>query len=482
MCANDDDSTIPPSDALYANLLAQSFQGLSGHVAFMPNGDRDPSTLGFGLYFFEKSSASSSGLSWSRLGEIGFTDDALAFTLNAKQIPFKMGLGVLPVDVTRPAQDFNYIGPGLIGLGLFLFCSMQVLICFFMGWLARNRRERHIVNSQPELLLIILLGGSLTNMSILALASDDSPYSVLPIEAACMLAPALFSLGFQIALVATMAKMFRILTIFNSAPLARWVGALMRPSPRGTDPSLQRHRYVKVGHAVTGVAFVTAIELSILIAWIVTAPLAWTRETVAVDANDFVLSSIGYCSTSGPTSVAFLAAEAAIHCCLLMLTAWFANKIKHVSADYQETRYLALALLCIAQIFFLAIPVIVSVLKQSTSRYVVCVLTVWFSLLCFLVFIFAPKVYFGLYGVELLPISSTKSERRAVRDSARLSPAAAKQRQQADQPERVIVHRAPPSPPDGSDKTSGEVVAHGTNAPVTTGYEQYAIAVTASGQ
>jgi hypothetical protein len=154
-----------------------------------------------------------------------------------------------------------------------------------------------------------------------------------------------------------------------------------------------------------------AVEIFILGLWIGIAPLTWQRTVSFSDVNGYPIDSSGACQ-GGVASGAFVVALFLPHAVSLMLAASVAWRVKDLPTEFQESRYVALSIMSIAQIYLIAVPTVVAVYEFPLGRFILMSSVCFFSVLILLGFMFIPKMYLQQYGMEIWA-SGSKSDSTA---------------------------------------------------------------------
>jgi len=138
------------------------------------------------------------------------------------------------------------------------------------------------------------------------------------------------------------------------------------------------------------VAGVVVVEVVVLAVWTAVAPLQWVRVVTQVDANGFPTSSYGACL--GTTATAgFAGAVFGMHGLSAGLSAVFAWSIRNVPSDFHDGS-VGIALIVVAQIYLVAVPVVVAVYSSVVGRFVVASTAIFVGDAVLLGFIFYPKL------------------------------------------------------------------------------------------
>jgi len=362
------------TDDILPILLNLRFEGLSGDVYFIPStGDRDPTSVGFTLTNFARPNDTSNVLNVMTIG--GWNTTTQVFDLvseNSVVLPNGQKLTLIN-DVVVPQQNMNYLPQGLKILGYVEVAFLNVAGFSALIWLMVNRRQKVIVNAQGTFLMLLVFGCIVASWAILPLTVDDQTDEVLNPNIACNAAFILFSLGFQLAMIALIVKIYRIYFVFKASK------------------KLRRRGY-RTGPLLAGVGVLMLTELVAMIIWVIVAPLQWSRLVSQVDSFGNPLSSYGEC-TGSTVSVAFVAVVFTIHAISLALTSNASNHVRDLPVQYQESKWINLSVMSMLQIYLVSIPAVIASYNDVTGRFVimssVVVVTVGALLLCLLF----PKIF-----------------------------------------------------------------------------------------
>jgi len=216
-------------------------------------------------------------------------------------------------------------------------------------------------------------------LSILFSTFDDQNPGI--VTAVCTLAPILFCFGFQMAIICVIAKSRRVMKIFFAEPMKQVV--------------------ISTKSMVKLVGSIMLVELILISVWAGYASLVWIRIVVSEDRYGFPTSLFGECVTPTLLSAGFTLFFYLLHFVILVCCAIVLFKIRRVPLEYQESSYMSYAVLCLVQIFVLAIPILVAVSINADGRFVIYTLYVFFSVLAILVFMMVPKIWMVHTGLVL---------------------------------------------------------------------------------
>lgn len=262
----------PSRVALRKQMLETEFEGLSGNVRFTSDGKRNPTTLAYLVR------------NWDLDGNdqiVGAYNDQLDEFIFAAPLQFR--LGRMPPQITPPPEIKQYLPLGWKILGYVEIAILNVfgIVCIF--WTFWYRKHKAVFHAQPSFLKLIALGCMIASFSILAFTVDDGESGLN--TNICMLGPWFFTVGMMLAITSLLAKIIRILSVFN-APIGSTARALVRYPV-----------------AISLVAFVLAVEITVLTLWTVLNPLVWQRIVTVVDKNGFALLSYGACAPRDQSNI-----------------------------------------------------------------------------------------------------------------------------------------------------------------------------------
>ena len=390
-------TNIPTGPEIYAQLLKSSFSGMSSpHFQFSETGDPDINAAGFRLVNYIPIASQQMQLVYVA----SLQQDTLEFDINYDNITFRGGKGsaYLPKDIVPPVHNENLLPLWAVILGL-----VQVSILFIMGaicalWLLQKRQEKVVVNSQVPLMWMIVFGSMIAASAIIPLLADDVE-STLNADICCMLTPVLFILGFQITTVAISVKVYCIYTVFHN------------PKSRKYQVPLRKFLCALIGGL--------AIPIFIVALWWGIMPLKYIRVIVFQDSHSNPIESFGMCDASTPFSGAMLILLFICYGISLIGVVVVAYKVRSVSSDYHEAKWIALAVVSQCQIFFIAIPTIAAVYRFVLGRFILISMVIFASVFMILASIFLPKMRVTWTGKDI-PSPKTNQNCEPIAELSRL--------------------------------------------------------------
>ncbi|GBG34913.1 Metabotropic glutamate receptor-like protein E [Hondaea fermentalgiana] len=262
------------------------------------------------------------------------------------------------------------------GLGYTLVAINWLLAAAFATWVFRHRKEPVVQLSQPFFLYLVAIGCAISTSTILPLAvdaeanEDDSRAS-----AACLIAPWLYCIGWTLSFSSLFAKSWRLGKIVN-------------------NKRMKRLRITNLDLSIS-IAAVLCVDILILSVWTAVDPLHWARgEAVSVTIQNtpgVVLEvSSGMCSSDYPGG--FVAALAVVHVSILIGGHVMLYKVRNVSAQFLERRYLLIILYTSLQLLVLGIPLLFAVGSDPLARFLCLSGIIFLTDLAVLGLIFIPKI------------------------------------------------------------------------------------------
>lgn len=305
------------------------------------------------------------------------------FQLAKPEFSLRGGVGVMPTTSTPPYHDQHLLPDGLRGLAFALFAVLGVFEVACALWLLRHRKTRLVINSQPVLMWLILLGCSIASLSLITLVSDDSGRDAIDPSIGCMLTPALFLVGGSIAVLAICSKTYRIQNLF-------------------VNPKL-RHIQYTTKEAVKLVVLGMVPPVAVLVAWWVESPLVFARVLQRQDVHGEPVESYSMCEARDSVSAAMLILMLIFYGAYLGYAVLLANRVRDVPTEYHESKWINFAVASLAQIYFLALPTVAAVYLQVVGRFILLMLISFSSVFILLLCIFGSKISAVSLGRDLMP-------------------------------------------------------------------------------
>jgi hypothetical protein len=144
---------------------------------------------------------------------------------------------------------------------------------------------------------------------------------------------------------------------------------------------------------------IVMFEVALFVAWGYVAPVVFRRKIVFETRGHPILSK-GYCDFGN--GLPFLAVVLILHSVTLLGLGYFANLVKGLPSDYQESRHIFYAIYVMVQIYFIALPTYWAVLDEVIARFVVWNVIVVASWGVLGGYTFVPKFWLMRYGTPLI--------------------------------------------------------------------------------
>jgi uncharacterized Tic20 family protein len=220
---------------------------------------------------------------------------------------------------------------------------------------------------------------------------DDRTSSASAVDSACFQVPVLYSIGFCITFSSLFCKLDRVRMIFNNTKLKKIT--------------------VTGASVIKNVVGLLLVDIILLALWATNDPLVWVRTTAENNVDPFTglsTESTGKCTSIGGTFMAYLGPLAAVHVFVLIVGNVVAWKVRKVSDEFSESKYVAIAMMSNFQIMVLGIPILIMVADNSVTNYFLRVGIVFLNDFGVLCLIFFPK-FFRHYFDETASINTAAS-------------------------------------------------------------------------
>lgn len=276
-----------------------------------------------------------------------------------------------PKELPELYEEKNYLEHGIRGVCLSLaFIAMSFSVGLIVLTIV-HRKHSVILASQPAFLVMICIGTLIMSSTIIPASLDDSIVSQRGCDIACNSNSWLFSIGFVTTFSALFSKLWRVNKLFRNG---------------------HGYRRAKVTPKDVIVPFFVLLfcNASILLIWTFESPQYWRREAIAVDSYGRVTKSIGSCTSDHWTI--YLVALVAIEISAVILALWQAFHARNITTEFSESKYIAMAMICIFQVLFIGIPMLYLVSENSAALLFVESGIIFIISMAILVLIFFPKI------------------------------------------------------------------------------------------
>ncbi|GBG27239.1 Metabotropic glutamate receptor-like protein E [Hondaea fermentalgiana] len=332
------------------------FSGLTGSMVLdASTGSRNISSVSYSLSSLALDATNNSTFT---LEEVAVWSSDKWSTTNGDLI-FPGDTTEVPLATETVIEDLNQIHPGVRGLMFSLMVVTEVSCIYFIIWTFMNKKSRVVVKSQPEFLVISLVGVMISTAAVIPLGMDDGIlHSSLGLDVSCNAWILLWTFGNTILYGALITKLYRILRIFEN------------PSLRTMKIS-NKDLYLRI-------LAMLALTSSILTLWFSLDPMYYERRVdpiysgVEVDSYGNLLESYGLCTDHRGLSTIFLAIVFCKNGLKFAGTTYMAYKCRHVDKQFQESAYIFMAVASMLQLYTLGVPIMFAIeLKQTTVRFLV---------------------------------------------------------------------------------------------------------------
>eukprot|EP00522_Entomoneis_paludosa_P014666 CAMPEP_0172445956 /NCGR_PEP_ID=MMETSP1065-20121228/5692_1 /TAXON_ID=265537 /ORGANISM="Amphiprora paludosa, Strain CCMP125" /LENGTH=956 /DNA_ID=CAMNT_0013196971 /DNA_START=158 /DNA_END=3029 /DNA_ORIENTATION=+ len=282
--------------------------------------------------------------------------------------------------------DDNLLSNGMLSFGYVAMSVSWLMAVVFLGWIFKHREDPVVRLAQIPYLVLICVGGIISTSSIIGVTMQaGTGEDTSAADAGCKSVPILYSIGWIIQYGSVCAKTLRLKRVVEN-------------SSGGRRTAITAWR---TGHAI---AIPLIVDIAILIAWSVIDPLQYEREEEGRSVQDGVLTieSIGRCRPAeGDISVwAFLGPLFANHIILILWTHWLLWQVRNVSNRYQENKYLGMAAIFALEVAVVGVPILIAAQDSVEATFFVISGIVALDNIGVLCFIFIPKIFFQMKGLE----------------------------------------------------------------------------------
>jgi len=219
----------------------------------------------------------------------------------------------------------------------------MVVIGFLMMATYRYRKLPIITAAQPRYLYLIGLGLIMVCVSTVLFAADETQFQVEALSSFCNSSQWLLSLGITLTTFGFTMKLYKIVIVFENA--AKYAQTEARTFP-----------IMFLSLDVT----LVVISLSI---WTVFGDVGYERTVLERDEFDQALESKGSCTSPGPLFIPIVL----VHLCQYGIASYLSFRARNISDDFQEGKWISMALFSQIQLALLSLPVLLTVEDQSTN-------------------------------------------------------------------------------------------------------------------
>lgn len=298
-------------------------------------------------------------------------------------------------------MDKHHLQPYIRAVCYTILALILLFAIYSVVWVHWNYNERVVRASQPFFLVAICLGCVVMASTIVPLSIDDGVLEenggcvgceCEGCNAACMASPWLFALGFNLVFASLFSKIWRMNRLVNGA-------------------AQFRRLQLSAIDVIKPLVVLLTLNIIFLMGWTILDPMYWNRHSrCGMDLS----SSYGICEIGkGSLSRAMACALLAVNFCAVVMANYQAYKARNFSTDYSESKYIALAMVCIFQISMVGIPLMFLVTDSPTALFFV--QTGIIAIVCgsVLLLLFLPKMWL---------LRQVKAKRAAKEEAKRNNP------------------------------------------------------------
>ena len=147
---------------------------------------------------------------------------------------------------------------------------------------------------------------------------------------------------------------------------------------------------ISVKEVITPMLIFIGVNVLILTLFTALSPLQWERETLTTDVFGRPTASFGQCQSAGALPYIIILCIVNLGC--LVAGVFQAYKARHLSTDFAESEYIALAMALLLVVGFIAIPVTIIAKENSGAFFFVVTAVVFVCSMSLLLLIFIPKL------------------------------------------------------------------------------------------
>lgn len=325
------------------------FNGASGPVAFeLETGTRRYDTLAYSftnLFMNETKSSNNTAVFDTRVATVvNFSSSQIINDIHP--VIYFSGNTTAPKALPNLDIDMNLISFGAI-TSAFTCIGWTMLACLGCAWWVYKKKKTTLVRSaQPFFLWMLLTGTFIMASSVIPMAFQEPMATQSGLDAACMASPWLFVCGFSIAFSTISTKCWRISIVVRESIEMR------RVNVRPVD-------------VILPFVILSAVNVTLLTAWTLNAPLVWARVAVS-NYDEFGRSVESYGSCRGSdgdeengwgTSVIFISCLVVINVCIVASAFLRAFQTRHLPSQFNEAGYMTVCMVIILEAFFLGLPI-----------------------------------------------------------------------------------------------------------------------------
>lgn len=277
---------------------------------------------------------------------------------------------VVPLVLPPLTVEDNRLPVWAFVVGVFFMSVVVSTAVLFSMWTYWNRANRIVQMAQPEFLITIAVGCIIFASALLPLSLErvDTEGNT----SICMTTPWLLCLGFTVIFATLWAKTFRAYHIVQASRRFR------RTSLTATD-------------VAKPLAVMLAANVIVLTVWSALDPLSYTRrDSPGTDEWNRVMATYGQCESRNP--VPYVLVLAVLNIGVLLIANYQAWKARKLDNDFQEFKYIAIAMSSMLQVVAVGAPVLMLIRDNALAWFLTFALVIFFIAFGILCLMFAPKI------------------------------------------------------------------------------------------
>lgn len=349
-----------------ATLENIKFEGVTGPVAFDGSQSRASDASAFKLLnsrFLDEPTdvlvGSFDGETWTYVNE---------------EITFNNGGRRAPLLVNPPQNVEKNIVPPEIKLIIYLLAGLIAGVTLILGlftWMMSNRQV--IKAAQPFFLFLMLFGVLISTVAIYIFPQEEDGGKESIFK--CNTPFFLISIGLTVSYGSLVFKLQRVVQVANTTPDLR---------NQGNDSPIKSLGYLLI---------LVFIECLIFGATLGFAPLVLEKRVVEEDDFGQPTETFDICSPKDDLDGGIYTLYFVFHMLFYIYGFRLILKVKDLSTDFQEGKWITLSVVSQFQLYLLGIPVVIAVGADNPGvRFLVVGLLVLFSNVILLTLIFGPKI------------------------------------------------------------------------------------------
>merc|ERR1711862_700789 len=103
------------------------------------------------------------------------------------------------------------------------------------------------------------------------------------------------------------------------------------------------------------IVFFLSLEISLLLAWQIIAPLRWEREVLSLDENGYPTKSVGMCTSE--KNMGFVTPYAVLNLGCLLYALYLCYVTRNIPSHLNEGKWITASIIGIFQVLLLGIPI-----------------------------------------------------------------------------------------------------------------------------